>query len=187
MPKNRRVSISKRLSYVLRHAPQSIGVALDREGWVSVERLLDALAQHGELVRRDELETVVRESDKQRFALSADGLLIRANQGHSVDVELGYAPLTPPPLLFHGTVARHLASIREHGLRRGARHHVHLSATRELAELVGRRRGAPIVLEIDAARMAERGHEFFCSENGVWLTSHVPPEFLGESPEGPPK
>jgi putative RNA 2'-phosphotransferase len=187
LPKGRSVSISKRLSYVLRHAPQSIGISLDREGWVSIELLLEALAANGELVRRDELEAIVQDSDKQRFALSPDGRLIRANQGHSVEVDLGYTPLTPPPQLFHGTVARYLPSIREYGLRRGTRHHVHLSATRELAEIVGRRRGKPIVLEVDAARMAQEGHEFFRSENGVWLTSHVPPEFLGESREGPPK
>lgn len=179
-----RVALSKLLSFVLRHDPASIGLSLDREGWANVELLLEALARSGHPVDRAELEALVRDSDKQRFAFSPDGALIRANQGHSVDVELGYTPLAPPAVLYHGTVARFLPSIREHGLRKGERHHVHLSATRELAEAVGARRGRPVVLEVDAARMEEQGHEFFRSENGVWLTSHVPPEFLRESPEG---
>ena len=177
-----RVGLSTLLSYVLRHDPGSVGLSLDREGWVRVDRLLDALERGGHHLERAELEAIVRESDKQRFALSPDGALIRANQGHSVAVELGYTPLAPPEILYHGTAARYLPQIREHGLRRGRRHHVHLSATRELAEAVGRRRGKPVVLEVDAAGMAERGHEFFRAENGVWLTSHVPPEFLRESP-----
>lgn len=181
------VALSKLLSFVLRHDPGSIGLSLDREGWVKVDLLLEALGRSGHQVDRAELEALVRASDKQRFALSPDGALIRANQGHSVDVELGYTPLAPPEILYHGTVARFLPSIREQGLRKGERHHVHLSATRDLAEAVGTRRGKPVVLEVDAARMAERGHEFFRSENGVWLTSHVPPEFLRESPEGPRK
>jgi putative RNA 2'-phosphotransferase len=185
--KRRSVSISKQLSFVLRHDPGSIGISLDREGWVRVDLLLEALERHGNALDRSELEAIVRQSDKRRFALSADGALIRANQGHSVEVELGYAPLAPPSVLYHGTVARYLPSIRERGLVRGDRHHVHLSATRELAEAVGRRRGSPVVLEVDAGRMAAAGHEFFRSENGVWLTSHVPPEFLRESQAGPPR
>jgi putative RNA 2'-phosphotransferase len=184
MPERRGVALSKLLSFVLRHDPASIGLSLDREGWAKVDLLLEALERRGHRLDRAELEALVRESDKQRFALSADGALIRANQGHSVEVELGYTPLAPPDVLYHGTVARCLPPIREHGLKKGARHHVHLSATRELAEAVGRRRGAPVVLEVDAARMAEQGHEFFRSENGVWLTSHVPPEFIRESPAG---
>jgi len=174
----RAASKSKLLSFVLRHDPGSFGLTLERDGWVEVDGLLRALAAHGRPLARAELERIVRESDKQRFALSADGERIRANQGHSVDVELGYEAAPPPPLLFHGTVERFLEAIRSEGLKRGERHHVHLSATPELALSVGARRGRPILLEIDAAGMAHTGHEFFCTPNGVWLTSHVPANFL---------
>lgn len=185
--KRRQVSISKHLSYVLRHAPGSIGITLDRAGWARVDALLEALARSGRPLERAELEALVWASDKQRFAFSADGTKIRANQGHSIDVELGYTPVPPPEVLYHGTVARFLPAIFERGLERGKRHHVHLSATPELAKLVGGRRGVPVVLEVAAARMAEAGHVFFRSANGVWLTSHVPPEFLSQSREGPPR
>jgi putative RNA 2'-phosphotransferase len=171
-------SASKFLSLVLRHDPALIGVALDDAGWVDVDVLLDALARHGKALERSALERLVRESDKQRFALSADGRRIRANQGHSVDVALGYAASPPPELLYHGTVERFLSAIRVEGLVRGARHHVHLSATRDVATSVGSRRGRPVVIEVDAGAMARQGYEFFRSENGVWLTDHVPARFL---------
>jgi putative RNA 2'-phosphotransferase len=170
--------MSKFLSLVLRHEPGTIGIALDAGGWVAVEQLLAALAQHGQPLARVELEELIRSSDKQRFALSQDGTRIRANQGHSVGVDLGYAPTVPPPILYHGTVERSLTSIRERGLLRGRRHHVHLSATPELAELVARRRGQPVVLEVLAAEMEQAGHQFFLSANAVWLTLHVPARFI---------
>lgn len=173
-----RTAQSKLLSLVLRHDPTSIGITLDSAGWTEVDALLQALARHGSALSRYELEQLVRESDKQRFALSADGQLIRANQGHSVDVELGYTPVEPPDVLFHGTVARFLPSIRRHGLLKGRRHQVHLSSTRELAVAVAQRRGAPTVLAVASAEMARAGHAFFRSHNGVWLTEHVPPRFL---------
>jgi putative RNA 2'-phosphotransferase len=172
-------TISKRLSFVLRHDPASIGIALDAQGWIDVAALLAALAQHGHPLSREELEAVVRESDKQRFALSADGVRIRANQGHSIEVELGYVTRVPPELLYHGTIERYLPAILEQGLVKGQRHHVHLSAGRDLALIVAkRRRGTPIVLEVAAGAMAREGIELLCSDNGVWLTSHVPARFL---------
>lgn len=178
-PERDALSLSKRLSLVLRHAPGSIGIVLDESGWTDVEALLAALTRHSVPLTRAELEQVVRSSDKQRFALSADGTRIRANQGHSVAVELGYVAQAPPELLFHGTLARLLPAIREQGLLKGKRHHVHLSATRELAQIVARRRrGATVVLEIAAGAMARDGFELFCSDNGVWLADHVPPRFL---------
>jgi putative RNA 2'-phosphotransferase len=140
--------------------------------------LLTALAAHGRNVDFAALERLVAESDKQRFAFSADRRRIRANQGHSVQVDLGLSPAQPPDILFHGTVARFLPSIHELGLLKGGRQHVHLSATRELALIVGARRGAPIVLEVDARAMTNAGHCFYLSTNGVWLTDHVPPQFL---------
>jgi putative RNA 2'-phosphotransferase len=166
---------SRFLSLVLRHDPGKIGIVLDAQGWVSVDRLISALPFP---LDRNTLERLVRESDKQRFALSPDGTSIRASQGHSVNVDLALAPSTPPDILYHGTVEKFLDLILSQGLRRGDRHHVHLSATRETARKVGARRGAPIILSVAAADMTAGGHVFFYSENGVWLTDHVPPRFL---------
>lgn len=170
--------VSKFLSYVLRHRPDEVGLELDPEGWVGTEELLEALGRHGHKLQRAELVLIVASSDKQRFALSPDGSAIRANQGHSVEVDLGYEPSAPPELLFHGTVGRFLDSIREQGLVKGNRHHVHLSPDSATAKTVGSRRGRPVILTVLAGSMTEHGHEFYLSENGVWLTERVPPEYL---------
>jgi putative RNA 2'-phosphotransferase len=172
------VRTSKFLSLVLRHDPERIGIVLDDAGWTDVAALLAAAAAHGVAITRAELEQIVATSDKQRFALSPDGTRIRANQGHSVEVELGLAPATPPDRLYHGTVARFVDSIRERGLLKGERHHVHLSADAETAHKVGSRRGDPVVLVVRAAEMAAAGHVFHRSENGVWLVEHVPASFI---------
>jgi putative RNA 2'-phosphotransferase len=176
------VAISKRLSYVLRHRPDSVGLTLDPFGWVAVDDLLAALAAHGPPVTRAELDAVVAGNDKRRFAVETgpDGRdRIRASQGHSVPVDLGLAPIAPPPVLYHGTSAAAVASIRAEGLRKGSRHHVHLSGERATARRVGaRRRGAVVILEVDAAAMAVDGYRFYRSANGVWLTDHVPPGYL---------
>ena len=170
--------ISKRLSYWLRHAPEAGGIELDEAGWVDVNVLLEAFARSSTPLERSRLERIVAESDKQRFAFSADGVRIRANQGHSVSVDLGYEPAEPPAELFHGTVGKALPSIREKGLLPQSRHHVHLSADRATAKNVGSRRGRPVVLTVNAAAMVKAGHVFFRSANGVWLTDVVPAEFL---------
>ncbi|HET9993689.1 MAG TPA: RNA 2'-phosphotransferase [Kofleriaceae bacterium] len=170
--------ISKFLSLVLRHEPARIGIALDSAGWTDVDALLAASAAHGVAITRAELVQVVASSDKQRFALSPDGARIRANQGHSVEVELELAPAVPPARLYHGTVDRFLASIRAQGLVKGERHHVHLSADVATAQKVGGRRGQPVVLVVRAADMVAAGHTFFVSANGVWLTDAVPAAFL---------
>lgn len=175
------VTKSKFLSLVLRHKPETIGLALDGEGWASVDDLLTRASQHGMAMTRAELEEIVATSEKKRFALSADGRRIRANQGHSVEVDLNLQPIAPPELLYHGTVAKFIPSIRAQGLLKGQRHHVHLSADRATAEIVGERRGVPIVLTVRSADMARAGHLFYRSENGVWLTDHVPPPFIQES------
>lgn len=172
------MQISKFLSLILRHKPEAVGLALGEGGWVAVEELLAALARHGRPLGRAELAAIVAGNDKQRFAFSADGSMIRASQGHSVAVDLGYAPATPPERLYHGTVARFLPSIRAEGLRRGQRHHVHLSADAATAVRVGARRCEAVVLTVAAGRMAAAGHEFFLSANGVWLTAQVPPGFI---------
>lgn len=173
-----RTSISKFLSYVLRHEPSAAGVTLDAEGWVDVDSLLAGCAAHGKRLSRTQLEEVVARCPKQRFAFSDDGARIRASQGHSAQVDLGYAPADPPPVLFHGTVERFLPAIREQGLLKMKRHHVHLSADEATARNVGGRRGKPVLLRIDTAAMRAAGHAFFLSANGVWLTETVPPEFI---------
>ena len=167
------VRTSKRLSYVLRHRPDSVGLTLDDAGWVDVAELLAALR-----LTRDELEEVVARNDKQRFALDDTGTRIRASQGHSVPVDLGYAAAVPPDVLFHGTVERFLAAILAEGLRPGNRHAVHLSGDVQTARRVGARRGAPLVLRVDAAAMVAGGSTFSRSTNGVWLVDAVPAQHL---------
>jgi putative RNA 2'-phosphotransferase len=168
---------SKRLSYVLRHAPGSVGLTLDAAGWADVEALLAALGW-----TRAELEHVVATNDKRRFALDETGTRIRASQGHSVAVDLGYAAEDPPPVLFHGTAERNLPAIEAEGLRPGRRHAVHLSPDEATARRVGARHGGvggkAIVLRVDAAGMARDGAVFTRSANGVWLVDAVPPRYL---------
>jgi putative RNA 2'-phosphotransferase len=171
---------SKFLSFVLRHQPESIGIKLDAGGWVAVDTLLARCRAHGRPLSRETLETIVATSPKRRFALSDDGTRIRASQGHSVAVELGYAPAAPPECLYHGTVASSLPAIRKGGLQRMKRHHVHLSTEAETAHAVGARRGRPVILRIAAGRMHRDGHVFYLSANGVWLTDHVPPQYVDE-------
>jgi len=175
----RRKKLSKTLSYYLRHAPGEIGLSLMEGGYVWVDELLDALAEvKGVHIHSAELDYIVAKCEKQRFAYSIDGEKIRANQGHSVEVDLHLEELKPPAVLYHGTVERFLMSIFEHGLKKMDRHHVHLSADRETAVKVGRRRGKPIVLEVDAGRMQEDAHKFWVSDNGVWLADSVPAKYL---------
>jgi putative RNA 2'-phosphotransferase len=138
---------------------------------------------HGHPIERSELEKIVATNEKKRFALSDDGQKIRASQGHSIEVSLGYTPQAPPARLFHGTATRFLDSIRREGLRKGERHHVHLSAEESTARIVGRRHGKPVVLVVNAEAMEAEGHAFFLSDNGVWLTDRVPTAFIG-FPEG---
>ena len=172
----RTVRMSKFLSKHLRHQPDRLGLTLDEAGWVDVDTLIAAAAAHGFPFTRDELDHVVAGDDKRRFAV--EGTRIRASQGHSVAVDLGLPPATPPPYLYHGTVARHLDAIRAQGLRPINRHDVHLSPDRETATRVGARRGRPVVLAVDAAAMHREGHIFHVSANGVWLTKAVPPRYL---------
>ncbi|WP_405599784.1 RNA 2'-phosphotransferase [Streptomyces sp. NBC_01410] len=172
----RTVKVSKYLSKHLRHQPERIGITLDENGWVAVEELMRAAAAHGFRFTRAELDHVVAVNDKRRFTI--DGTRIRANQGHTVEVDLDLPTAEPPEYLYHGTVARSLDAIRAEGLRPMKRHHVHLSPDRETATRVGARRGRPVVLSVDAGAMHRAGHLFRVSANGVWLADAVPPEFL---------
>lgn len=174
----RNTRISKYLSRHLRHDPGRIGLALDDRGWVAVEDLLRTAAAHGFVVSRPELEEVVRSNDKQRFALDETGDRIRAQQGHSVTVDLDLPAAEPPQWLYHGTVARFLDAIRAEGLRPMNRHAVHLSPDRATAVRVGARRGRPVVLSVAVGAMHRDGHVFRLSGNGVWLTDTVPPAYL---------
>jgi putative RNA 2'-phosphotransferase len=172
------VKVSKFLSLVLRHKPEQIGLVLNREGWANIDELIEQAGAHGMPLTHALIAKVVATSDKRRFALDPAGQRIRANQGHSIDVDLGLEPREPPEVLFHGTSAKSLAAIRTEGLEPGERQHVHLSPDETTAIKVGRRHGRPVVLRIDAARMAAAGHLFFLSTNGVWLTDSVPTEFI---------
>ncbi|MFL5010378.1 RNA 2'-phosphotransferase [Rhizobium sp.] len=168
--------VSKYMSYVLRHAPDAAGLTLDSEGWVSFDELEKVLASKYDVSRADIIE-IVDNNPKKRFTL-ADGR-IRANQGHSVDVDLALNQVEPPAALFHGTSLTNWHSIEREGLKKMQRHHVHLSADVETAKIVAaRRKGEHIILRVDAARMFSEGHSFFVSDNGVWLAENVPVQYL---------
>ena len=181
--KNETICTSKFLSLVLRHEPGAAGVTLDPAGWVAVDELLRGCAAHGHAISRELLDEIVRTSDKQRFAFSDDRRRIRANQGHSVEVELQHAAAEPPELLYHGTAERNLASIMQHGLQKRERHHVHLSPTPQIAHQVGQRHGKPVVLRIDARQMHADGFTFYLTPNNVWLVDQVPAKYLSREDE----
>jgi putative RNA 2'-phosphotransferase len=178
MNPDRRTKISKYLSKYLRHQPDRLGLTLDPGGWVSVEELLAACAAHQFPVTLPELQDVVTTNEKQRFAFDETGTHIRANQGHSVEIDLQLTPQAPPPLLYHGTGEKSVAAILERGLLKMARHHVHLSIDQDTALKVGMRHGRPVIFAVDAAAMFSDGFQFYCSANGVWLVDHVPPNYL---------
>ncbi|NJD06124.1 MAG: RNA 2'-phosphotransferase [Methylococcaceae bacterium] len=173
---------SKFLSYILRHEPQAIGITLDGEGWTDIAALIEGANKSGNAIDRNLIQQVVNTNDKKRFAISEDGLRIRAVQGHSTDnVSITYPEKVPPEFLYHGTATRFLESISQEGLRPGERHYVHLSENEQTATVVGQRYGSPVVLKIEALRMYRQGFKFFQAENGVWLTGQVPPEFLNRT------
>jgi putative RNA 2'-phosphotransferase len=175
---DRLIRLGKYLAKYLRHAPHELGLTLQPGGWVSVDDLLSAAEAHGFPVSYDDLVECVETNDKQRFAFDVSGEMIRANQGHSVEVDLPLEEREPPEVLYHGTVERFLLAILQEGLVRGQRHHVHLSKDGETARKVGARRGKPVILAVAAGRMHRDGHRFYLSSNGVWLTDAVPPGYL---------
>lgn len=175
---------SKFLSLVLRHEPESIGLTLDSGGWALLSEVIRCANAHGQQLTQERIETIVLTNDKQRFALSDDGTKIRANQGHSVTVDLGLQPVCPPPRLFHGTASRFLEAILQEGLKPGSRQSVHLSSDEQTAVAVGKRHGRPVVLDIDALAMHAEGHAFYQADNGVWLVSAVPPKYITRNAQG---
>ncbi len=170
---------SKFLSYVLRHEPHAIEISLDTEGWANIEELIAGAKQSGRTLDIELIRAVVASNDKKRFAISGDGLRIRAVQGHSTEtVAIQREPKQPPEFLYHGTATRFLDSILAEGLRPGERHQVHLSEDLSTATSVGRRYGVPVILKIEALRMHQQGFAFFQADNGVWLAAKVPSSFL---------
>ncbi len=178
MNSSKLVKISKYLSKHLRHQPDRLGIELLPGGWVSVDQLLAACQKNSFPISRLQLEEVVATNDKQRFSFDSTGTLIRANQGHSIEVDLQLEPAIPPDVLYHGTGADAIKAIRMAGLCKMSRHHVHLSTDRATSRNVGARHGKPVVLAVDAAAMHQAGYIFYCSDNGVWLVDSVPPEYL---------
>jgi putative RNA 2'-phosphotransferase len=178
MNNSRLVKISKYLSKHLRHEPERIGLKLAPGGWVSVDQLLTACKNHSFPINPAELKEVVANNDKKRFSFDATGSLIRANQGHSVEVDLQLEAVVPPDVLYHGTGHGAVEAILREGVHKMSRHHVHLSTDIITAKKVGTRHGRPVVFTVDAAAMHEEGYTFYCSDNGVWLVDNVPPEYL---------
>lgn len=166
------------MSSVLRHKPEAIGLQLDLSGWADVAELIEKARKTGMILTSAKITTIVATSDKLRFALSDDGKRIRANQGHSVSVDLGLPQTVPPEILFHGTGQRNLSGIRKNGILSMKRALVHLSKERNTAISVGKRHGFPVVLTVQAGKMHRDGYQFYLSENGVWLTEHVPAKYV---------
>jgi putative RNA 2'-phosphotransferase len=169
---------SKFLALVLRHAPETVGVTLDRAGWVSVTELLAGCERAGKRMSLDDLREVVTTNNKRRFEFNEDCTLIRARQGHSTDVDLEYEPCSPPELLYHGTYSEAVEAVRSSGLKKMKRHHVHLSTELRLAMEVGSRRGKPVLVTVQSGEMHRAGHVFYLTGNNVWLVDEVPPQFL---------
>ncbi|MBV1907939.1 MAG: RNA 2'-phosphotransferase [Kangiellaceae bacterium] len=169
---------SKYLSYILRHHPEEIGVDMDSKGWVNVEQLIDKSIQYGQLLDNSLVTQIVSTNNKQRFAISGNGQMIRANQGHSVKIELDLEATSPPAVLLHGTAQKNAEQINAQGLSKMQRHHVHLSQNKDTAMAVGCRYGKLLLLEIDATRMVDDGFVFYKTVNAVWLVGHVPAEYI---------
>lgn len=178
MDEKRKTKISKFLSLVLRHKPEEIGLTLEKNGWVKVAYLQKACADYGKPFTLAELREVVETNDKKRFAFDKTGARIRANQGHSVSVEIEFEKRTPPEILYHGTAERNLGEIYANGLKKMQRHHVHLSVSIETARKVGMRYGKPVIFAIKTSAMLAEDYEFFVSANDVWLVDEVPAKFL---------
>jgi len=173
------VRISKFLSLVLRHSPEAIHLSMDGNGWVDIDELIDNAGKYKNMrLSRELIEKVVENNDKQRFKISDDGKRIRANQGHSITVNLELDSKIPPYILYHGTASRFLGSIMKDGIKPMTRQYVHLSQTKETALAVGNRHGKSVVLHIKAKEMYEKGYKFFLSENNVWMVEKVPVEYI---------
>lgn len=166
------------LSLVLRHQPEAAGITLDEHGWADVEDLIQGISGTGRPMDMELLEDIVRTDEKGRYSFNEDRTLIRANQGHSIPVDVELTETTPPQVLYHGTASRFEQAILEQGLKPMSRLYVHLSGDAKTALTVGRRHGNPVVFEVDSGCMSRDGEHFYISQNGVWLTKRVKPEYL---------
>lgn len=175
------IKLGRFLSLVLRHKPSAAGIALDAHGWADIDELLSGVQRTGRQIDMDTLERIVRENNKQRYSFNESHTKIRANQGHSIPVDIELREEKPPRRLYHGTAERFLQSILRNGIQKMNRQYVHLSADFQTAMEVGRRHGAPVVIVIDAEAMAQDGMIFYLSENGVWLCDCVAPEYFLDS------
>lgn len=172
------IKLGKFLSFILRHNPGAVDISLDEHGWADVQELLAGVRRSGRQISMETLERIVRENNKQRYSFNADHTKIRANQGHSLNVDLEFAVAQPPRYLYHGTAARSLPAIRQEGLKKMSRRFVHLSGDFQTAMEVGRRHGPPAVITIDAEAMARDGVTFYLSENGVWQCEYIAPAYF---------
>lgn len=170
--------VSKLLSYVLRHKPEAYQLDMDKNGWVDLNQLINKVNQNGGQLNLELIQEVVANNDKQRFKLDLTNHRIRANQGHSININLELQEQTPPECLYHGTSVDTIPKIKATGIKKMNRHLVHLSQDESTAKIVGSRHGRPAVLKVKAQRMHAQGLKFFLSENGVWLTDFVDPDFI---------
>lgn len=176
--------ISKFMSLVLRHQPETIGLTLDENGWADTTELIEKMNRQGYTITPQLMQQVVATNAKKRFAFNEDGTRIRAAQGHSIAVNLSLPQQVPPATLYHGTGEKSVASILSTGLDKRSRHQVHLSADTATAIAVGRRHGKPVLFEIATGQMHQDGFLFYLSENGVWLTDAVPAKYLKPLEQG---
>ena len=172
--------IGKFLSLVLRHDPDKIGLELDEQGWGNVRELIDKCKKHRYHFSMEDLIEIVETNDKQRYTFNEKRNKIRANQGHSIDIDLALSPSEPPKFLYHGTAIRFLPSIMQEGIVKGSRQHVHLSKDKETATKVGSRHGKPVTLSIMSGQMYKDGIQFYQSDNDVWLTDYVDVKYISQ-------
>ena len=172
--------IGKFLSLILRHDPKKIGLVLDDNGWADVQELIQKCAKHRVFFTMKQLEEIVETNDKKRYSFNEDKTRIRANQGHSITIDMEFTPIEPPEFLYHGTADRFLLSIREKGIQKMSRQHVHLSKDKETAQKVGSRHGKAVILTVLSGKMYKDGIEFYLSDNGVWLTDYIDPKYVSK-------
>ncbi|WP_053957478.1 RNA 2'-phosphotransferase [Inediibacterium massiliense] len=175
---NPNTKLSKYISLILRHKPEIIGVKLDNHGWCDVDDLLFRMNKNGKIINRSQLDEIVKMDDKDRYTYNDDGTKIRANQGHSIDVDIELEKEIPPQYLYHGTIQKYVLPILKEGIKKGQRQYVHLSTNIEIAKIVGKRRGIPVILKIEAGKMYLDGYQFYLSKNKVWLCDYVPNKYI---------
>lgn len=178
MSEEKHQGMSRFLSLILRHKPETVGITLDEHGWADVDELINGINASGKHIDRGMLDEIVSTDNKQRYSYSEDGTLIRANQGHSIPVDVELEEKTPPDVLWHGTGEKYVSSIDNQGLIPKSRLYVHLSSDIATAKKVGSRHGKPVIYQVDCKRMVEDGCQFYLSVNGVWLTKAVPAQYL---------